>query len=69
MASRSRQIIEKIKELVAVDYTAGESRLDMRNKVQVGAIIDPPYPFWVCLLCRPQANTGNHRSVSHHKHL
>jgi len=46
MASRSRQIIEKIKELVAVDYTAGESGLDMRNKVQVGAIIDPPYiPF------------------------
>jgi hypothetical protein len=46
MASRSRQIIEKIKELVAVDFTAGESGLDMRNKVQVGAIIDPPYiPF------------------------
>ncbi len=46
MASRSRQIVEKIKELVAVDYTAGESGLDMRNKVQVGAIIDPPYiPF------------------------
>jgi len=46
MASRSRQIIEKIKELVAVDYTAGESGLDMRSKVQVGAIIDPPYiPF------------------------
>ncbi len=46
MASRSRQIVEKIKELVAVDFTAGESGLDMRNKVQVGAIIDPPYiPF------------------------
>lgn len=46
MGSRSRQIVEKIKELVAVDFTAGESGLDMRNKVQVGAIIDPPYiPF------------------------
>lgn len=46
MASRSRQIVEKIKELVAVDFTAGESGIDMRNKVQVGAIIDPPYiPF------------------------
>lgn len=46
MASRSRQIVEKIKELVAVDFTAGESGLDMRSKVQVGAIIDPPYiPF------------------------
>jgi hypothetical protein len=46
MASRSRQIVEKIKELVAVDFAAGESGLDMRSKVQVGAIIDPPYiPF------------------------
>jgi hypothetical protein len=46
MPSRSRQIVEKIKELVAVDFTAGESGLDMRSKVQVGAIIDPPYiPF------------------------
>ena len=46
MASRSRQIVEKIKDLIAVDFTAGESGIDMRNKVQVGAIIDPPYlPF------------------------
>ena len=46
MASRTRQIAEKIKELVAVDYSGGESGLDMQNKVQLGAIIDPPYiPF------------------------
>ena len=46
MASRTRQIAEKIKELVAVDYSGGESGLDMQNKVQIGAIIDPPYiPF------------------------
>ena len=46
MASRTRQIAEKIKELIAVDYSGGESALDMQNKVQIGAIIDPPYiPF------------------------
>ncbi len=46
MASRSRQIAEKIKELIAVDFSAGESGLDMQSKVQIGAIIDPPYiPF------------------------
>jgi len=46
MASRTRQITEKIKELIAVDYSGGESALDMQNKVQIGAIIDPPYiPF------------------------
>lgn len=46
MASRTRQIAEKIKELIAVDYSGGESGLDMQDKVQIGAIIDPPYiPF------------------------
>ena len=46
MASRTRQIAEKIKELIAVDYSGGESVLDMQNKVQIGAIIEPPYiPF------------------------
>ena len=46
MASRTRQIAEKIKELVSVDYSSGESGLDMQNKIQIGAIIDPPYiPF------------------------
>ena len=46
MASRSRQIIEKLKTLIAADYSTGESGIDMRDKVQVGAIIDPPYlPF------------------------
>ena len=46
MASRTRQITEKIKELVAVDYSSGESGLDMQSKVQIGAMIDPPYiPF------------------------
>ena len=46
MASRTRQIAEKIKDLIAADFSGGESALDMRNKVQIGAIIDPPYlPF------------------------
>ena len=46
MPSRTRQIAEKIKELVSVDYSSGESGLDMQNKIQIGAIIDPPYiPF------------------------
>lgn len=46
MASRTRQITEKIKELIAVDYSGGESALDMQDKIQIGAIIDPPYiPF------------------------
>tara|TARA_R100000426_G_scaffold66605_1_gene46428 strand:+ start:185 stop:634 length:450 start_codon:yes stop_codon:yes gene_type:complete len=49
MASRTRQIIEKIKALIAVDYTAKESGLDMQNKVQVGAIIDPPYVPFGCV--------------------
>ena len=46
MASRTRQIAEKIKDLIAADFSGGESALDMRTKVQIGAIIDPPYlPF------------------------
>lgn len=46
MASRTRQIAEKIKELISVDYSGGESGLDMQNKVQLGALVDPPYiPF------------------------
>ena len=49
MASRTRQITEKIKELIAVDYSSGESGLDMQNKVQIGAIIDPPYIPFACV--------------------
>ena len=49
MASRTRQITEKIKELIAVDYSSGESALDMQNKVQIGAIIDPPYIPFACV--------------------
>lgn len=46
MASRTRQIAEKIKELIAIDYSTGESGLDMQSKIQIGALIDPPYiPF------------------------
>ena len=46
MASRTRQISEKIKELIAVDFSSGESGIDMQNAVQIGAIIEPPYvPF------------------------
>lgn len=49
MASRTRQIVEKIQELIAVDYSSGESGLDMQNKVQIGAIIDPPYLPFACV--------------------
>jgi len=49
MASRTRQITEKIKQLIAVDFSAGESALDMSNAVQIGAIIDPPYIPFACV--------------------
>lgn len=49
MASRTRQITEKIKQLIAVDFSAGESGIDMQNKVQIGAIIDPPYIPFACV--------------------
>ena len=49
MASRTRQIAEKIKELIAVDFSSGESGLDMQDKVQIGAIIDPPYVPFACV--------------------
>jgi len=49
MASRTRQIAEKIKELIAVDFSSGESGLDMQDKVQIGAIIDPPYIPFACV--------------------
>ena len=39
MASRTRQIVEKIQEIIAVDYSSGESGLNMQNKVQIGAIL------------------------------
>ena len=46
MASRAKQIIQKLQELIAVSFTGGESGVDMSNAVQIGAIIDPPYvPF------------------------
>ena len=46
MSSRTRQISEKIQDLIAVDFSSGESGLDMQNKIQIGAIIDPPFiPF------------------------
>jgi len=49
MASRTRQITEKIKELISVDFSAGESGIDMSNAVQIGAIIDPPYIPFACV--------------------
>jgi len=49
MASRTRQITEKIKQLISVDFSAGESGIDMQNKVQIGAIIDPPYIPFACV--------------------
>ncbi len=49
MASRTRQITEKIQELIAVDFSSGESGLDMSNRVQIGALIDPPYVPFACV--------------------
>lgn len=49
MASRTRQITEKIKQLISVDFSAGESGIDMSNAVQIGAIIDPPYIPFACV--------------------
>jgi len=49
MASRTRQITEKLKQLIAVDFSAGESALDMSNAVHIGAIIDPPYVPFACV--------------------
>ena len=50
MSSTARQITEKLKELIAVDYSSGDSGLDMRNAVQIGAIIDPPYIPFGCVV-------------------
>ena len=50
MSSTARQITEKLKALVAVDYSSGDSGLDMRNAVQIGAIIDPPYIPFGCVV-------------------
>ena len=62
MASRTRQITEKIKELVAVDYSSGESGLDMQSKVQIGAIIDPPYiPFGCVSFVQASSEYGQSR--------
>lgn len=49
MASRTRQIAEKIKEIISADFSLGESALDMRTSVQIGAIIEPPYIPFACV--------------------
>ncbi|MEM7070305.1 MAG: hypothetical protein AAF403_00920 [Pseudomonadota bacterium] len=49
MASRTRQITEKLRDLVAVDFTAKESGIDMQNTVQIGATIEPPYVPFACV--------------------
>lgn len=49
MASRARQITEKIRDLIAVDFTSGESGIDMQNTVQIGATIEPPYVPFACV--------------------
>ena len=49
MASRTRQITEKIRDLIAVDFTSGESGIDMQNTVQIGATIEPPYVPFACV--------------------
>ena len=49
MGSRTRQITQKIRELIAVDFTSGESGIDMQNTVQIGATIEPPYVPFACV--------------------
>jgi hypothetical protein len=49
MASRTRQITEKIRDLIAVDFSSGESGIDMSNTVQIGATIEPPYVPFACV--------------------
>lgn len=49
MASRTRQITEKIQQLIAVDFSGGESGINMSNRVQIGATIDPPYVPFACV--------------------
>lgn len=49
MASRARQITEKIRDLIAVDFSSGESGIDMQNTVQIGATIEPPYVPFACV--------------------
>ena len=49
MASRTRQIAEKIKEIISADFSLGESALDMRTSVQIGAIVEPPYIPFACV--------------------
>ena len=50
MSSTSRQIIEALKNLVASDYSSGDSGLDMQSSVQIGALIEPPYVPFGCLV-------------------
>jgi hypothetical protein len=49
MASRTRQITEKIRDLIAVDFSSAESGIDMSNTVQIGATIEPPYVPFACV--------------------
>ena len=49
MASRTRQITEKIRDLIAVDFASGESGINMSNAVQIGATIEPPYLPFACV--------------------
>lgn len=49
MPSRTRQITEKLKELIAVDFSSGQSGIDMQNAVQIGATIEPPYVPFACV--------------------
>lgn len=49
MASRTRQIAEKIKQIISADFSLGESGIDMRTSVQIGAIVEPPYIPFACV--------------------
>tara|TARA_R110001592_G_scaffold55367_9_gene169279 strand:- start:113 stop:562 length:450 start_codon:yes stop_codon:yes gene_type:complete len=49
MASRTRQIAEKIKQIISADFSLGQSGIDMRTSVQIGAIVEPPYIPFACV--------------------
>ena len=48
--SKIRQITEAIKTKVAVSYAGETSGLDLSNKVVIGAIIEPPYVPFGCVV-------------------
>ena len=58
--SKIRKITDAIKSKIAVSYVAsGFSALDMSNRVVIGAVIEPPYiPFACVVFAQSTSNYG-----------